>query len=363
MAKVLLCYLAHYSGHHAAALAVEEALHRLDPSVETLCVDLLGYTHPRWSAVIQRTYMVTIRRTPELWEVLYDSAWVEWLTRKIRVLIQRGNSRPLLQLMDDFRPDAAVCTQAHPLAVLSAYAARHRRRLPLWGVVTDYVPHRFWVAKGPITYVVPTEAAADRLVWLGIPREAIRVYGIPVRVRVAAEPQVTRAEPPRVLVMGGSRGLGVRYRTVRYLDQSPAAFTIDVISGTNQRLRRRLVGARGSFRHPIRVRGYVHDAAALMQRATLLLSKPGGATSAEAMALGLPMLIVRPLPGQERNNTDVLVGAGAALHLEQEREVPEVVTRLLSQPELLERMRERARALGRPEAALRVAEDILRAIK
>ncbi|MBN1269494.1 MAG: hypothetical protein JXB04_07905, partial [Kiritimatiellae bacterium] len=230
------------------------------------------------------------------------------------------------------------------------------RHLPLWGVVTDYVPHRFWVVRNRVTYMVPNEAAADRLFWLGVPRPEIRVHGIPVRVRAGGE---RAAGPPRVLVMGGSRGLGVRYKTVHHLDQSPVEFTIDVISGMNKRLRRQLARGRGSFRHPIRVRGYVHDAAALMQRASLLLTKPGGATSAEAMALGLPMMIVRPLPGQEKGNTDVLVQAGAAIHLEHERDVAPMAGQLLSKPDLLALMRERARAIGRPDAAIRIAQDIL----
>ena len=66
MAKILICYLVRHSGHHSAAKALEHALRKADPTVETLCVDLLAYTHPRWSAIIERTYMVTIRRTPEV---------------------------------------------------------------------------------------------------------------------------------------------------------------------------------------------------------------------------------------------------------------------------------------------------------
>ncbi len=365
MAKILICYLVQNSGHHSAARAVETALHKLDPKVETLCVDLLAYTHPSWSAIIQKTYMGTIRRTPELWEALYDSPWVEYLTRKIRRLIQRGNSKPLLQLMEDFQPDAAVCTQAHPLAVLSAYCRRHHEKMPMWGVVTDFIPHRFWVARQPVWYVAPDEAAAERLVWLGVERRRIKVLGIPINPTTVfnGRQEMLRENGRRVLVMGGSRGLGAKYRTIRYLDNSPADFTIDVVTGMNRRLRARLARRRKAFKHPIRIRGYVRDVVALMHRSSLLISKPGGLTAAEAMAAGLPMLLIRPLPGQEQGNTEVLVRHGTAVHLQRDQEVAPIVTTLLGNEELLAMMKERALSLARPNASMDIARAVLAELK
>jgi processive 1,2-diacylglycerol beta-glucosyltransferase len=362
MPRVLICYLVGRSGHHAAALAVQRALQAAHPGVDTRCVDLVEYCHPHWERVIRRTYLTTIRRTPELWDALYDSIWVDRLTRRVRQLVQRGTGKALLRLMSEFRPDAVVCTQAHPCAVMASYAAAHEPRLPLWGVVTDFVPHRFWVVDAaPVRYVVPTEAAADRLMWLGVDRGRIHVFGIPVTVR-AGEATAAAHDGHRVLVMGGSRGIGVRFRTLRHLDRSRADFTIDVICAMNARLRRRLVARRQQFRHPLRVRGYVQDAALLMRKASLLITKPGGLTCAEAMATGVPMILVRPLPGQERKNTEVMLRHGAALHLSRERDVPVVVGTVLKNPALLDMMRHRASELGKPDAARRVAQAVLESI-
>ena len=98
---------------------------------------------------------------------------------------------------------------------------------------------------------------------------------------------------------------------------------------------------------------------AIMRRASLLIGKPGGLTSAEAMASGTPMLIIRPLPGQERGNTEMLVRHGAAIHLDRDRDLPAVVASLLSNARLLDMMAARARALGKPDAARAVAEAVL----
>ena len=143
------------------------------------------------------------------------------------------------------------------------------------------------------------------------------------------------------------------------LDRAQADFTIDVVTGTNRRLRKQLLAARHKFRHPIRIRGYVKDAMAIMRRASLLIGKPGGLTSAEAMASGTPLLIIRPLPGQERGNTEMLVRHGAAIHLDRDRDLPAVVTSLLTRTDLLDMLAERARALGKPGAARDIAAAVL----
>jgi processive 1,2-diacylglycerol beta-glucosyltransferase len=365
--RILICYLVRNSGHHAAARAVEAEIRRQHPLAETRCLDLLETTHPTWSAVVQYAYMSTIRRTPELWEALYDNFWFDLLTRRyIRPIVQRGNSHKLRILMDAFQPDAIVCTQAHPLSVLSAYTRRQGQPIPIWGVLTDFIPHRFWYVPPAehVRYVVPTDTAQQRLMILGVPAERIHVLGIPIQADVLAARKrtVRRDNGVRVLVMGGSRGLGARYATIRALDRSAADFTIDVVTGTNRRLRKQLLRARTSFRHPIRIRGFVKDAMALMRRASLLIGKPGGLTSAEAMAAGTPMLVIRPLPGQERGNTEMLVRNGAAIHLDRDCDLPAVVNSLLTNPELLGLMAARARALGKPDAAREIAAAVLAAI-
>ena len=361
--RILICYLVRNSGHHAAARAIEAQIRKLNPLAETRCLDLLETTHPTWSSIVQYAYMSTIRRTPELWEALYDNFWFDLLTRYIRPLVQRGNSLKLRILMDAFQPDAIVCTQAHPFAVLSAYARRQGKPIPIWGVITDFLPHRFWYVPPDehIRYVVPTETAVQRLMILGAPADHIHTFGIPIQADILAARRrtVSRDNGHRVLVMGGSRGLGARFATIRQLDRAAADFTIDVVTGTNRRLRKQLLAARHKFKHPIRIRGYVKDAMALMRRASLLIGKPGGLTSAEAMASGTPMLIIRPLPGQERGNTEMLVRHGAAIHLDRDRDLPAVVSSLLSNSSLLGMMADRARALGKPDAARDVATAVL----
>lgn len=366
MARALILYIVENSGHHAAARYLEAALQRQAPGIETRCIDLLKHTHPGWEKVVRRMYMLTVRRTPELWNALYDNFWVEFLSRRVRFMIQKGKSESLRRLMVDFSPDAIVCTQAFPLAVLASFIAREYDDLPLFAVTTDFVPHRFWITRNAhkAQYVVPTDSAATRLMWLGIDRKRIHVLGIPVSVRCAVQASVWPAarDRRRVLVMGGGHGMGVRYQTVRKLDRCPDDFTIDVVCGVNRRLRRRLARNRCRFKHPLWVRGYVHNAVALMSHADILMTKAGGVTLAEAASVGVPLLLVRPLPGQEKGNTAVMVHHGAALHVTNEYDVPRSVSMLLGNRDLLTMMREKALTMAHPDAADRIAGLVLDSI-
>lgn len=363
MTRVLILYIVRNSGHHTSARYLENAFHNAGPDIETRCVDLLVHLHPKLGKLIERMYMVTIRRTPELWEALYDNFWVELLTRRLRQLIQKGKNASIKRLMAEFNPDAVVCTQAFPFAVIDSFINHKDVHFPLIGITTDFVPHRFWVVNNGSSaqYVVPMDSAAERLMWLGIDEHRICIFGIPVGA--GAPDNANTSRPPRrnsrILVMGGGRGMGIRYRTTRQLDRCPNDFTIDVVCGTNRRLRKRLVRHRHTFKHPIRIRGYVHNAVELMYRSDLIITKPGGVTLAEALCAGVPLLLVRPLPGQEKGNAQVLVHHGAALHVRNDYDVTRSITTLLNNPNLLMIMRSKAQTLACPNAGEQIVRHVL----
>jgi len=360
MARILLFYMMRNSGHHTAARAVEQAARLLDPRVETLCMDPLEYMHPHLNSAVISNIMFVLKRTPELWDAIYDSETLEKVVRLFQGTAQRG-SESLERTIEAFRPDAVVCTQAYPLGLICQMKKRCGYRFPVFGIVTDFRVHRFWANGNGVTYIVPDANGVKRLISLGIRREHIRDYGIPVAQEFSARPPhaVAQHGRTRILVMGGSRGMGPGFATVKSLDHSHGDFAIDVVAGTNRALGNRLAANRRDFRHPIRLRGLVKHMAPLMHKAHLLIGKAGGLTCAEAMSAGLPLLIVHPLPGQEWANTEEMVARGAALHIPRDPDVPSIVTMLLENPEIVAMMRERAIAHANPSSALQVAEEVL----
>jgi processive 1,2-diacylglycerol beta-glucosyltransferase len=96
-----------------------------------------------------------------------------------------------------------------------------------------------------------------------------------------------------------------------------------------------------------------------MAAADLLVGKAGGLTVSEALARGLPMAIIQPIPGQEERNADHLLERGAAIRCNNLPAAAWKIARLLDDPARLAQMGVAARAMARPHAASEIAADAL----
>jgi hypothetical protein len=160
---------------------------------------------------------------------------------------------------------------------------------------------------------------------------------------------------PTLLVLGGGLGMGPLVETMKELDKSSAGFQMLVVAGRNPELEKKLSAQR--FRHPVKVFGFVTNMQELMAASDVIVTKPGGLTASEALALGKPMLIVNPLPGQEAANSDFLLERGAAVKANRLEDLSYRVSRLMAGPPLA-RMRKAAQTLGRPRAAAQIVKAV-----
>jgi len=365
--KILLMYISTSSGHHQAAVALEKALEILDPSVEILNVNSLNYTNPLVERVINRTYMGVIKNSPEVWEYLYDNPKVFRNISKLRDLIHRFNSGKLKALLDDFKPDAIACTQAFPCGMVADYKSSYCLDVPLFGVLTDYAPHSYWIFDSVNYYIVHSETAMDKLVENGIPKERVRIFGIPIDPGFINEKNVNEIinaigidkNIPTVLIMGGGQGLGPIPEIVSSLNKMNRPIQMLIVAGTNERLSRWLEKRKRYFKMASFVYGYVSNIDELMAVATLIITKPGGLTISEAMAKSLPMIIIHPIPGQEAKNTEYLLKEGAAIRADSAKDVGVLTEALLNQPAKLEQMRRNSKRIAKPNSANEIAKLIL----
>lgn len=369
--RILLMHIAITgSGHYHASAAVAQALRALDPDAQVLNVDAFHYTNPILKGLITQTYANLIKVSPEVWEYLYDNPRVLRQVRLLRELLHRYNARKLDSLMRRFAPDVIACTQAFPCGMVADY--RHLRLLqtPLAGILTDHAPHAYWFYDSVSAYVVPSEEEQQVFRGHGIPVERVWSFGIPIDLEFAQPPrpleEIRRRwglQPrlPVVVVMGGGSGLGPMRRIVKALQQGASDFQLVVVAGSNQWLRRWLKrkGKRQVFAKPMRVEGYVNGIRDLMDAASVLVTKPGGLTTAEALSRGLPMVLVDPIPGQEAHNARFLTARGCAVLAESVGQTAQLVDGLLRDPSRLAMMRAAARQCGRPEAAMRTARLLL----
>lgn len=367
MSKVLLLYISEDSGHHCASTAIENALRQLEPGVETFNINSFNYTNPILEKVINRTYMSVVKRTPEIWEYLYDNPKVVKNTQRLREMIHRFNTGKLQTLLGDFKPDTVVCTQAFPCGMIADYKKTFNTDTPLIGVLTDYAPHSYWLYDSVDRYIVPSEETGRKLIDNGVDPARILPFGIPIDPKFR---KTSRAEEilkklgfdkntPTVLIMGGTQGLGPIKELVASLDKAYFDIQIVIACGTNKKLHRWLVKRARGFHKKISIFPYADNIDELMEAATLIITKPGGITTAEALAKALPMLIISPLPGQEAMNTKFLLQEGVALKAESPDDAMILLRELLYNKDKLRQMSSKAKSLSRPDSSVNIAKLIL----
>jgi processive 1,2-diacylglycerol beta-glucosyltransferase len=365
MKKVLLLFISEHSGHHCASLAIERALHDLDPTVETLNMNSFNYTNPILEKVINRAYMGVVKRTPELWDYLYDNPKVLKKTQSLRDMIHRFSTDKLKILLDDFKPDAIVCTQAFPCGMIADYKKTFNLNIPIIGVLTDYAPHSYWIYNNVDQYIVPSEETGDKMVANGISPSRVKVYGIPIESKFQylldkdklCKKMGLEKDKPRVLIMGGTQGLGPIKKLVRLMDRSSIDLQLIIACGTNKKLYNWLTRRRRKKKTVILP--YANNIDELMQVSDVILTKPGGITTAEALAKSLPMLIISPLPGQEAMNTKFLLKEGVAVKAESPKDIEILLEELLENKNKLKAMSDKARMLAKPDSSVRVARMVL----
>ncbi len=365
--RVLLMYITMFSGHYRASVAVERAIRQLAPDTELLNLDAAQYFNPILSRLADQLYMRVIRSTPQVWDYMYDNPAVAVRSQPFRQWLHRYNAPKVRELLAEFQPTVVACTQAFPCGIVADYKRRTGSSIPLYAILTDFVPHSYWLYPQVDRYFVGSEAAQAWLEQSGIPRDRIQRTGIPIDP-VFAEPtdgaprlRALGLDPaqPIVLVMGGGQGLGPIEQVTMALAALPEPFQLVVIAGVNAKLQRRLAKLVPNVRRRLVVLGHVQFIHELIGAATLLVTKPGGLTTSEALAKQLPMILVDPIPGQEVKNTQLLLQYQVAIRAQRWDEVPQVVSELLQSPTRLAALRQAAAVVGRPRAALEIAQLLL----
>jgi processive 1,2-diacylglycerol beta-glucosyltransferase len=136
--------------------------------------------------------------------------------------------------------------------------------------------------------------------------------------------------------------------------------SIITVTGRNSAVRAKIEDVRCPERHHRKILGFTNQMDKLMGVADLIVSKPGGLTTSEALACGVPMIIVDPIPGQETRNSDFLLENGAAIKVNNLASLGHKISSVLGEPGRLNAMQAAARKLGRPNAAMEIAGHCLR---
>jgi processive 1,2-diacylglycerol beta-glucosyltransferase len=358
------------AGHVRAAQAIERAAQAAGAAREVHHVDALQYTTKLFRRLYAQTYLDLVNQAPPLLGWLYDYLDTPWRGQRRRLALDKLNTRPFVKLLEAYQPDWTVCTHFLPAQIIAWLRGKGRLRTRHAIVVTDFDVHAMWLSREADRYFVALDETRAHLERLGIPGEKITVSGIPIdpAFATAKDARAMRVkhglEPDRItlLVSAGGFGVGPVERLVRSLLELRHPAQAVVICGRSAELKRQLealaaevpVGA-GVRLHVV---SYTTDMDEYMAAADLLVGKPGGLTTSEALARGLGLVIVNPIPGQEERNADHLLEQGAAIRCNNLPVLAWKIDRLLDNPERLAAMRAQVRRLARPQAA----RDIVHAL-
>lgn len=365
--RIILMYISEVSGHHSATVAIEKAIKMLSPDTEVLNINAFNYTNPISEKIINRLYMGVIKATPKIWDYLYDNPNIVKKLTRIKESIHRFNTPKLKTLFDKFRPDAIVCTQAFPCGMVADYKKSYNSNLPLVAVLTDYIPHSYWIYDNVDYYIVPSEEVALRLIKKGVESSKVKPLGIPFdpefNQRVSKDEVLRQLglNPgiPTILIMGGGQGLGPIKTIVKSLKKVKTGLQAIIVTGANKKLYKSLKKALKKYKKKILVFGYTNKISEFMSISDIIVTKPGGVTTAEALSKKLPMVIVKPIPGQEANNTAYLLEKQAAIKTDDAKNINLLFDDLLLNRSKLEKLSLAASRISKPNASLNIAQLLL----
>jgi len=366
---ILLLSVSAGAGHMRAAEAIR--VHATDTLADVVVthLDVMNYVTSGFRKLYTDFYIKLVNKAPTLWGYLYqvtNEAGKDSTMERVRRGIERLNTQALLKEIAEIQPDAIICTHFLPAEILSRLIRKNRLTCPVWVQVTDFDLHRMWVHEQMAGYFAANEEVAFRMRAHGIAPDTIHVTGIPImpafstpldRTTCAREygldPQL-----PTILLMGGGAGLGSLDTVAERLLALDGKFQLIVLAGKNAQALKALQEL--SLRHPGRLlpQGFTDKVERLMACSDLVITKPGGLTTSECLAMSLPMIVNAPIPGQEERNADYMLEQGVALKAFDAVTLEYRVSHLLNNPEKLRTMRSKAQALGRAHAA----RDVLRTV-
>ena len=367
--RILIMSVTAGEGHNSTAKAMRSYF--AEKGVECDILDTYGYVSPTLSQSLNRAYLWASSKAKGAYKIGYS------LAEKRRPSVTEFSPSQLVNMpfaheIRDYialnRPDAIIFT--HPFAgmILDDLKKRGAIVMPTVGILTDFTFHPFWEDCTTNDFVImPARSLRHQAYRKGFREEQLRDFGIPIHPKFALSApkaetrQALGLDPDKntVLLMGGSMGYGNMGTIIEQLDAATGeSLQIIAVCGNNAKAKADLEAM--DTRCRLLPLGFVDYVDRLMDAADCIVTKPGGLTTSEALAKGLPMVIVNPIPGQEARNAQFLLNSGTAVATHDMCTADELVIRLMDEPRRLEAMRLSIEELRHPTSTQDVCEFVMR---
>jgi processive 1,2-diacylglycerol beta-glucosyltransferase len=362
--RILILTLSIGAGHVRAAEVVQRALYDCIDPVEVRLLDALNVARSWFLTLYVRPYWWMLRRAPRLWRWLFERRQRKLHRATAPSWVFRRGCKEVLEQLKTYAPHLVIANEIAAVEIAALGKREGWFSAPIVAVQTDFHTEPPWVQPEIDVYCIASEEARSQLVNWGISPNRTLVCGIPVDPVFAIpfdKRELLRAlgldgRRPIVLVMGGGMGPAPLDAIVESLELCRFPLQVLVVAGHNRMLRQALERLRGKVTLDLHVFGWADTIPELMAAADLLITKPGGLTTAEALSAGLPMILTQPIPGPEVRHVGYLEKLGVAVQAKTLEEIPQLVTRMLSTPQALAEMSHRQREMSRPAAAHAIAQ-------
>ncbi len=374
MKRVLVLYAKYGGGHLSAANSIQnfiEENYYFDTQVKS--VDCVEYASPVLSGLTIEAYKDMAKKAPWAWKKVYYNSENGALSH-ISTDIAKKMARKLHTLFKEFLPDIVIST--HPFATqMTSYLKEHENvDCKLATVLTDFAPHAQWLVGKDycdLFFVSNDDMKTELINDYNIPETKVFVTGIPLSDRFLDNFKedecfdVLRLKKEKKVLLffgGGEFGLGEK-RTVKVLKSLANhldEYQIVAISGRNKKMNNEFLKLYKKVKNDdLHIYKYTTNVPELMYISSLVVTKPGGLTSTESLASGLPMLIINPIPGQEEENARFLEKSGAAVWIKKDDDIDMIVDNLLKDTDKLEKMKENCLALSKKDSTKNICNIIL----
>ncbi|MBM7854433.1 processive 1,2-diacylglycerol beta-glucosyltransferase [Desulfohalotomaculum tongense] len=367
--KVLMLTVSAGDGHTRAAEAVKKQFLTLFPAARVSIVDTFRYASPLVEKMVLGAYLEIIKLSPMVYRYLYYKAEKTqplsgFAKMEFNRIINKLAAPKLVSLINSFQPQVILCTHPFPLGIISSLKLDGKLDVPVLATITDFAVHPFWIYPGVDCYCVASQELKLSFARYGVDDSKVVVTGIPIdpvfnnveKKELLKKRLQLSADLPAVLVSGGGLGMGPLEEVVKALGSRQCQLL--VVCGRNESLKGKIENLAGRLKGQVQVYGFVDNIHELMGAADLMVSKAGGLTCSEAMAVGLPLFITAPIPGQEERNTEYLVKQGAAIAIKDSRHLLDEFDRCFTEPQLIAGMARKAKKIGCPNSSYQVVSLI-----
>jgi processive 1,2-diacylglycerol beta-glucosyltransferase len=368
--KALILSISTGQGHHAVGHSLEGELKKR--GIETSFIDAYEYASPALAKVISKGYLASTKYVPTI------------VASKVYDLTQRKNTpsskaspvkwinyalaRELQKYVTLFNPDIIISTHVLSAMLSEVIIGRERTGAVTCGIVTDFTAHPMWQnARSLDCIITPSVLLEYQMLKKGIKEEKLFALGIPLKP-VFSEVPAVKAEARRkigldsemhtILIMGGSMGHGKIAAAIQRIDRLKLPLQVIAVCGNNQRLFKRINGRK--YKKTVKVYGWTDKVAELMDAADAIITKPGGITTSESLAKGLPIIMQDPIAGHEERNAEFLQNNGLAFYITKSFPAEEAVFSMFRNPKRLAAMKNMVEVFAKPNSTRDICDLLIK---